>query len=164
VWKRDDARKAMLIASALNHLVADLVLAYSDVKDIWYKVVRVFLRERYSSTESVDDGVLQAQTRSRNEHCSYVAKVEISFSDMNKELRPRGSHDTPIELLHVQILATVEPEYQEFSNVWELLDDNKRTTVCLGKCVRLKNGYRHKRQRQSQVHSWHMRQPRNLNL
>jgi len=36
-----------------------------------------------------------------------------------------------IELLHWQILATVGPEYQEFSNVWESLDDNKRRTNSL---------------------------------
>jgi len=46
---------------------------------------------------------------------------------MNTELRRRGSHDIPIELLH----GPVEPEYQEFSNVWESLNDNKRTTNSL---------------------------------
>jgi hypothetical protein len=44
---------------------------------------------------------------------------------MYTELRRQGSHDIPIELLHVQILATMGPEYQEFSNVWESFDDNK---------------------------------------
>jgi hypothetical protein len=61
---------------------------------------------------------------------AYIAKVEKLFADMNTELC-RGSHDIPIELLHGQILATVGPEYQEFSNVWESLDDNKRTTNSL---------------------------------
>jgi hypothetical protein len=35
-------------------------------------------------------------------------------------------HDIPIELLQGQILSTVVPKYQEFSNDWESLDD-KRT-------------------------------------
>jgi hypothetical protein len=47
---------------------------------------------------------------------------------MHTELRRRGSQDVPIELLRGHILATVGPEYQEFSNVWESFDDNKRMT------------------------------------
>jgi hypothetical protein len=35
------AWKAALIASALSHPVWDLVLGYSDVKDIWDKLVWV---------------------------------------------------------------------------------------------------------------------------
>jgi len=46
---------------------------------------------------------------------------------MNTELRRRGSHDIPIEMLHVPVV----PEYREFSNVWESLDDNKRKTNIL---------------------------------
>ena len=47
----------------------------------------------------------------------YVAKVEKLFLDMNKELCRRGLHNILTELLNGQILATVEPECQEFSNV-----------------------------------------------
>jgi hypothetical protein len=54
----------------------------------------------------------------RNKTAAYVARVEELLSDMNTELRQRGSHDTPFELLYGQILATEEPEYLEFSNVW----------------------------------------------
>ena len=54
---------------------------------------------------------------------AYVARVELHFSDMNTELRRRESLDITIELQHIQILATVEPEYQEFSNARESLDD-----------------------------------------
>ena len=42
---------------------------------------------------------------------AYVARVEMQFSDMNTELRRRGSHDIPIELQHGQILTTLRPEY-----------------------------------------------------
>jgi hypothetical protein len=56
---------------------------------------------------------------------AYVAKVGKLLSDMNTKLCQQEKHDIPIELLHGQILATVGPEYQEFSNVWESLDDNK---------------------------------------
>ena len=92
----------------------------------------------------------------------YVAKVEKLSSDMNTELRRRRSHDIPIELLYGQILATVA-ECQEVSNIWESVTTSERRIVCLIHCVRSKNGCRHARQRQSQVHSWHMRQPRSLN-
>ena len=61
----------------------------------------------------------------------YVAKVEKLFLDTNTELCRRGLHDIPIELLQGQILATVGPKYQKFSNVWELLDDNRRKTNSL---------------------------------
>ena len=54
---------------------------------------------------------------------AYVARVQLHFSDMKTELRRRESLDIPIELQHIQILATVEPEYQEFSNARESLDD-----------------------------------------
>jgi len=56
---------------------------------------------------------------------SYVAKFEKLFSDMNTELHRWGLQDILIELLHGQILAILGPEYQEVSNVWELLDNNK---------------------------------------
>jgi hypothetical protein len=59
---------------------------------------------------------------------AYVARNEMQFSDMNTKLRRRGLHDIPIKLQHVQILATVKPEYQEFSNARESLDENNRTT------------------------------------
>lgn len=41
------------------------------------------------------------------------------------------SQDILIELLHGQILITVGPEYQEFSSIWESLDNNKRKTNSL---------------------------------
>jgi hypothetical protein len=50
----------------------------------------------------------------------------MQFSDLNTELRRRVSHDIPNALLHGQILTTVNPEYQEFNNVRESLDNNKR--------------------------------------
>ena len=50
---------------------------------------------------------------------------------MNTELRRRKSHDIPIELLHEHILATVEPDYKEFSNAWKSLGINKRTANSL---------------------------------
>ena len=53
----------------------------------------------------------------------YVARVELHFSYMYTELRRRESQDIPIELQHIQILATVKPELQEFSNARESLDD-----------------------------------------
>jgi len=40
-WKRDNARTAALITSALSQPVADLVLMYSDAKDIWDELVGV---------------------------------------------------------------------------------------------------------------------------
>jgi hypothetical protein len=61
----------------------------------------------------------------------YVAKGEIIFSDINTELRRRVSLDIPTGLLRGQILTTVGPEYKELSNVWESLDDNKRTKTSL---------------------------------
>jgi hypothetical protein len=57
------------------------------------------------------------------DNLAYVAKIEKKFLDMNTELRRRGSHDIPTELLH----GPVGSEYQKFSNVWESLDDNKQT-------------------------------------
>lgn len=41
-WKRDNARTAALIASALSQPVVDLVLTYSNAKDIWDKLVSVY--------------------------------------------------------------------------------------------------------------------------
>ena len=72
--------------------------------------------------------VLKVPARSRNGHCCYVAIVAKLLLDMYTELRRRVSHEIPIEPLHWQILVTVGPEYQEFSNDWESFDDNKRKT------------------------------------
>jgi hypothetical protein len=41
-WKRDNARTAASITSALSQPVADLVLTYSYAKDIWDKLVSVY--------------------------------------------------------------------------------------------------------------------------
>lgn len=40
-WKRDNDWKAVLIASALSQPVADVVLMYSDARDIWDELVSV---------------------------------------------------------------------------------------------------------------------------
>jgi len=50
------------------------------------------------------------QRDSQMDIAAYVARVEMQFSDMNTELRRRGSHNILVELQHGQILQTVRPE------------------------------------------------------
>ncbi|KAF8774798.1 hypothetical protein HNY73_017311 [Argiope bruennichi] len=38
-WRRDNAKAAALIASTLSASVADLVMTYSNAKDVWDKLV-----------------------------------------------------------------------------------------------------------------------------
>jgi hypothetical protein len=76
------------------------------------------------------------QSDSEMNIAAYGARIEELLSDMNTELRQRGTHDTPFKLLHGQILATEEPQYLEFSNVWESLDDKLTTNGLLEKlCI-----------------------------
>ena len=120
-----------LIVSVLSQPVADLVLSYSDAQDIWEKLVSVYEQSSNQRLSMLMMEFFKAQSNPEMGIAAYVAKVEKLFSDMNTELHRRGLHDIPIELLHGQILATLGPEYQEVSNVWELLDDNKQMTNSL---------------------------------
>jgi len=56
---------------------------------------------------------------------AYVARVEMQFSEYRAASTRVARHTDWTAAW--QILATVRPEYQEFSNVRESLDDNKRT-------------------------------------
>jgi len=71
----------------------------------------VYKQSSIQRLDSLDNEFLEAPTRFTNEHSCYVARVEKLISDVNAELRRRGSHAIPIELEHGQILATVGPEY-----------------------------------------------------
>lgn len=117
-------RKVKLITSGPSQLVADLLLTYSDAKDIWDNLISAYEQRNIQRLSLLMTEFFKLQRDPEMDTVVYVAKVEKLFSDMNTELRQQGSHDIPTELLHGQILATVGPEYQ-FSNVWELLDDNK---------------------------------------
>jgi hypothetical protein len=99
---------------------------YSDTKDIWDKLVSVHERSSIQRLGLLMTDFFKLQRDPEMDIAAYVSKVEKVFPDMNTELRRRGSHDIPMELTHRQILATVGPEGQEFSNVWESLND-KRT-------------------------------------
>jgi len=124
-WNPDNRWKATLIKSGLSQLVADLVLMYSDAKDIWDNLICVYEERSIQRPSVLMMEFFKLQCNPEMDTVAYVTKVEKLFSNMNTELRRRESHDILIELLHGQILATVGPEYQEFSNVWESLDDNK---------------------------------------
>lgn len=120
-----------LIASALSQQVSDLVLTYTNAKDIWDKLVSVYEQTSVQRLNLLMTDFFNLQRESEIDVAAYVAKVEKLFADMNTDLRRRGSYDIPVELLHGRILASIGPEYQEFSNVWESLNDNKRTTNSL---------------------------------
>jgi hypothetical protein len=121
-WNCDNRWKATLIKSGLSQLVADLVLMYSDAKDIWDNLISVY-EQRSIQQLSLLMEFFKLQCDPEMDTVVYVAKVEKLFSNMNTELHQKESHDIPNELLQGQILATVGPEYQEFSNVWESLDN-----------------------------------------
>jgi hypothetical protein len=155
-WRQDNALTAVLITSALSKPVPDLVLTCRNTKDIWVKLFSVYEQSSIQRLSVLMTEFFKLRRDPEIDIAAYVAKVEKLFADMNTELQRRGSHDISIEALRAQILATVGPEYHEFSNVWESLDDKKRTTnICLRCCVRLKNGCRQRR-RQSRTHLWHM--------
>lgn len=132
----------------------DLVLTYSDAQDIWDKLVIVY---EQSSNQRLSLLVMEFFKVQSNPE---MAKVEKLFSDMNTELRQRGSCNILIELLHVQILATQDLSTRRLAISGScLMTTSEQRTVCLRNFVRLKNGCRHRRQQQSQVHLWHMHQP-----
>jgi hypothetical protein len=58
-WKRDNERTAALIASALSQPVVDLVLTYSNAKDIWDKLVSVYEQNSILRSRLLD-GIFQA--------------------------------------------------------------------------------------------------------
>jgi hypothetical protein len=125
VWERDKDQMASIV-SVPNQPVTDFVLTYNDAKDIWDKYVIVYEKSSIQRLCLLMT-VLQASAQSRNGHCCYVAVVEKLFSDMYTELSWQGLHDIPIQLLHGQMLATMRPDYQDFSNIQESFEEKWMT-------------------------------------
>lgn len=90
-WKRDNARTASLIASALSQPVADLVLTCTKAKDIWDKVISVYEQSITQRLSLLTTEFFKPQREQGSEVAAYIAKVEKLFSNMNTELRRRGS-------------------------------------------------------------------------
>nr|CAD7602316.1 unnamed protein product [Timema genevievae] len=112
--------------SVLSQSVADLVFTYTNAKYSWDKLVSLYEQSRIQRLSLLMTEFFKLERDLNMEIAAYVAKVENLFADMNTELRQRVSHDIPVELLRGQTLVTVGHGYQEFSNVWEYLDDNKQ--------------------------------------
>lgn len=127
-WKKENAKACSLIASALSSSTANLVLTLTNASGIWSKLVSVFEQSSVQRLSMLMVQFFNLKKSADTDIATYVALVEKLFHDMNVELRRRKSQDIPVELLHGQILSTVGPEYQEFNNVWESMDDSKRTT------------------------------------
>lgn len=127
-WRRDNAKAAALIASTLSQPVADLVMTQTNAKDIWDKLVSVFEQSSVQRLNLLMTQFFQFCKDPHDNVATHAAKVERIYSEMNNELARIGSSSIPVELLHGKILLTVGPEYQEFNNVWESLDSDKRTT------------------------------------
>ncbi|KAF8777456.1 Retrovirus-related Pol polyprotein like [Argiope bruennichi] len=127
-WRRDNAKAAALIASTLSASIADLVMTYSNAKDIWNKLISVFEQSSIQRLNLLMTQFFQVGRDPNDNVATHAAKVERIYTNMNGELNRIGSSNIPEELLHGKILLTVGPEFQEFSNVWESLDSDKRTT------------------------------------
>jgi len=127
-WKRDNAKAAALIASTLTPPVADLVMTCTDAKDIWDKLISVFEQSSIQRLNLLMTQFFQVSREITDNVATHAAKVERIFNEMNDELKRIGSSAIPAELLHGKILQTVGKDYQEFNNVWESFDAEKRTT------------------------------------
>ncbi|KAF8776783.1 Retrovirus-related Pol polyprotein like [Argiope bruennichi] len=101
-WRRDNAKAAALIASTLSASVADLVMTYSNAKDIWDKLISVFEQSSIQRLNLLMTQFFQVGRDPNDNVATHAAKVERIYTDMN--------------------------EFQEFSNVWESLGSDKRTT------------------------------------
>jgi hypothetical protein len=86
-WKRDNARMAALIVSALSHPVADLVLTYGDVKNIWNKLLSVYEQSSIQRLRLLMTEFFKLQCDQEMDVTAYGAEVEKIFWDMNTELR-----------------------------------------------------------------------------
>ncbi|XP_035220384.1 uncharacterized protein LOC118193413 [Stegodyphus dumicola] len=127
-WRRDNVKAAALIASTLSASVADLLVTYSNAKDIWDKLISVFEQSSIQRLNLLMTQFFQVGRDTNDNVATHAAKAERIYTDMNGELNRIRSSNIPEELLHGKILLTVGPKVQEFSNVWESLDCDKRTT------------------------------------
>ncbi|KAF8789930.1 uncharacterized protein LOC129959907 [Argiope bruennichi] len=103
-------------------------MTYSNAKDIWEKLISVFEQSSIQRLNLLMTQFFQVGRDPNDNVAAHAAKVERIYTDMNGELNRIGSSNIPEELLHGKILLTVGPEFQEFSNVRESLDSDKRTT------------------------------------
>ncbi|XP_035214900.1 uncharacterized protein LOC118188553 [Stegodyphus dumicola] len=101
-------------------------MTYSNAKDIWDKLINVFEQSSMQRLNLLMTQFFQVGRDPNDNVATHAAKVERIYTDINGELNRIGSSNIPEELLHGKILLTVGPEFEEFSNVWESLDSNKR--------------------------------------
>jgi hypothetical protein len=87
-----------MIAIVLCQPVAYLILTYSDVKEIWDRLVSVYEQSIIQRLILLMTELFKLQLDSQMANVAYVGKVEMQFSDLNTELRRRGSQDISNEL------------------------------------------------------------------
>jgi hypothetical protein len=82
-WNPDNRWKATLITSGLSQLVADLVLMYSDAKDIWDNLISVYEQRSIQRLSLLMTEFFKLQHDPEMDTVAYVEKL---FLDMNTEL------------------------------------------------------------------------------
>ena len=75
------------MVSALSQPVADLLFTYSDVKDIWDKLISVYEQSSIQRVSLLMTEFLKLQCDPEMDNADYVAKVVKLFTDMYTELR-----------------------------------------------------------------------------
>ena len=85
-WNPGNRWKATLITSGLSQLVVDLVLTYSDTKDIWDNLISVYEQRSIKQLSVLMTEFFKLQRDPEMDTVVRVAKVETLFLDMNTEL------------------------------------------------------------------------------
>lgn len=85
-WKKEDAKAASIIASALSKSIAELVLTCTNAKEIWDKLCSRFERSSTQRLNMLIESFFQAKRDEKEDISTHVAKLQKLFVDLNMEL------------------------------------------------------------------------------
>jgi len=130
VWERDNDRTAVWIVSALSQPVVNLVLMYIYAKVICDKFVSVYEKSSIQRLSLLMTEFFKLQRDPEMDIVLCRCSREVILRHIYRVALTRFAWHTDSTAAWADP-STVGPEYQEFSNVWESFDDNKRTTNSL---------------------------------
>lgn len=115
-WKKEDAKAASIIASALNKQIAELVLTCINAKEIWEKLCFRFERSNTQRLNMLIESFFQAKRDEKEDINAHVAKLQKLFVDLNSELAKHSENTLSERMLNGRILSTLGKEYDNFKD------------------------------------------------
>lgn len=125
-WKKEDAKAASIIASALSKSIAELVLTCTNAKEIWDKLCARFERSSTQRLNMLIESFFQAKRDEKEDISTHVAKLQKLFVDLNTELAKHNENTLSERMLNGRILSTLSKEFDNFKDLWDIIPTDKQ--------------------------------------